>query len=415
MKATDRPTSDPVTYHTLPSGLRMVHRLTPGATEYCGVAVGAGTRDEPEHLHGLAHFVEHTIFKGTSQHRASYILNRMESVGGELNAYTTKEETMVYAVMPRGNYRRATALIAELVIDSEFPQREIDREREVIADEIDSYLDTPSEAVYDDFEDLLFAGSPLGHNILGTRDSIAGITSADCRRYLTDHYTADNMVYFYSGPETPERVFTYAGRMFASLPATASRPQRTPLATTGRFDIRRTDSASHQAHTVIGTRVPGLHSPDRYAMALLSNILGGPGMNAQLNVALRERRGLVYTVESSVTLLSDTGIMAIYFGCDPDDTDRCLRLVAQCIDRLTDRWLTPRHLDAARRQYLGQLAVSSDNKEQMALSTGRSMLCYGTVPDAATTRDRILAITADHLRTAAAALAPDRLSRLTLT
>jgi len=392
----------------------MVHRHTPGATEHCGVAVGTGSRNDPDNLHGLAHFVEHTIFKGTSRHRAGYILNRMESVGGELNAYTTKEETMVYAVMPRGNYRRATDLIAELVIESEFPEREIDREREVIADEIDSYLDTPSEAVYDDFEDLLFAGSPLGHNILGTRESIAEITSGDCRRYLIDHYTADNMVYFYSGPETPERVFAYACRMFTSLPATAARIRHTPLATVDRFDIHRTDSSSHQAHTVIGTRVAGLHSPDRHAMALLSNILGGPGMNAILNVALRERRGLVYTVESSVTMLSDTGTMAIYFGCDPDDTDRCLHLVTQCIDRFTSRWLTPRHLDNARRQYLGQLAVSSDNKEQMALSTGRSMLCYGAVPDANAIRDRILAITVDDLRTAASALAHDRLSRLTL-
>lgn len=392
----------------------MVHRHTPGATEYCGVAVGAGSRDDPAHLHGLAHFVEHTIFKGTSRHRASYIINRMESVGGELNAYTTKEETMVYAVMPCGNYRRATALIAELVTESEFPQREIDRERDVIADEIDSYLDTPSEAVYDDFEDLLLEGSTLGHNILGTRKSITGITSADCRRYLTGNYTADNMVYFYSGPESCDRVSAYADRMFATLPRSGSRPTRIQLPPAVRFDMRRSDASGHQAHTVVGARVGGLHSPERHALALMSNILGGPGMNSLLNVALRERRGLVYTVESSVTLLSDTGILAIYFGCDPDDTDRCLRLVAQCIADFSDRWLTPRHIDAARRQYLGQLAISSDSKEQMALSAARSMLCYGKVADAATTRERILAVTADDLRQAAATLAPAHLCRLTL-
>lgn len=406
--------TQPVTYDVLPSGLRIVHRRTPGATEYCGVAVGAGSRDDPEHLNGMAHFVEHTIFKGTSRHKAGYIINRMESVGGELNAYTTKEETMVYAVMPAGNYRRATGLIAELVMSSEFPAREIDREREVIADEIDSYLDSPSEAVYDEFEDLLLAGSAIGHNILGTAASIARITSADCRRWLSDHYTADNMVYFYSGPESPRRVYATATQCFAGLTATGNRiPHRTPEPAE-RFEIRRPDGASHQAHTIVGTRVAGMQSPDRYALALFSNISGGPGMNSLLNVALRERRGLVYTVESSLTLMSDTGLLAIYFGCDPDDLSRCLRLTGQCLEQFADRWLTDRHLDAAKRQYLGQLAVSSDNKEQTALSTARSLLCYGTVPDTATTRDRILSVTTGSLRDIAASMHPNRLSRLTL-
>lgn len=403
-----------LTCAALPSGLRMVHRHTPGATEYCGVAVGAGSRDDPAHLHGMAHFVEHTIFKGTSRHSANYILNRMESVGGELNAYTTKEETMVYAIMPAGNYRRATALISELIMSSEFPTKEIDREREVIADEIDSYLDTPSEAVYDDFEDLMFAGSALGHNILGTAESIGRISSADCRRYLADHYTADNMIYFYSGPESPERVFHTAAGCFDGLAPSGNRQLRLKPPATEQFDIRRPEGASHQAHTVLGMRVADMHSPDRYALALFSNIIGGPGMNALLNIALRERRGLVYTVESSLTLLSDTGALAIYFGCDPDDTARCIRLTGQCLEQFCDRWLTDRHLDAAKRQYLGQLAVSSDNKEQTALSSARSLLCYGTVPDAATTRERIHTVTTDSLRAIAASLLPGNLSRLTL-
>jgi predicted Zn-dependent peptidase len=378
------------------------------------VAVGAGSRDDPAQHHGLAHFVEHTIFKGTSQHSANYILNRMESVGGELNAYTTKEETMVYAVMPSGNYRRATALIAELIISSEFPEREIDKEREVIADEIDSYLDTPSEAVYDDFEDMLFANSALGHNILGTSASIANITSADCRKYLADNYTADNMVYFYSGPEKADKVIATAERYFAALTANSQRQPRCQPSIVAPFTCRRPDGASHQAHTIIGTRTVDLHSPDRHAMALLNNIIGGPGMNALLNVALRERRGLVYTVESSLTLLSDTGALAIYFGCDPADTDRCLRLTTQCIERFANSWLTQRHLEAARRQYLGQLAVSSDNKEQMALSTARSVLCYGSVADATAIRAHINSISLDDLRRLATTLEPSCMSRLTL-
>ena len=285
-----------VTLATAPNGLRMVHRLVPGATEVCGVTVNAGSRDEVDPADfGLAHFVEHTIFKGTPRRTSSYILNRMEAVGGELNAFTTKEETTVYSSMPAGNRLRAERLIAELVTESAFPDRGINLEREVIADEIDSYLDSPSEAVYDLFDEMAYSGNPLAHNILGTKQTVADISSEQCRQWLRRAFAADNMVYFYLGPAPAKEVFRSAARNFAALPLHSSLPPRVaPVVCSPLVDVQ--DSGAHQSHTVMGVEVGGLHAPERFATALAVNLLGGPGMNALLNVELRERRGLVYTV-----------------------------------------------------------------------------------------------------------------------
>lgn len=396
--------SHDVTYATTTYGLRMVHRHYPGQTEYCGVSIDAGSRDDGEDTPGLAHFVEHTIFKGTSRHSANYIINRMETVGGELNAFTTKEETSVYAIMPCGNVNRALALLADIITDSRFPAKEIDREREVIADEIDSYLDSPAEAVYDRFEDLIFSGNQLGHNILGTAESIGGITAGTCREYIERLYTAPNMVLFYMGPLESDRFFRMAEKYFTWLPAGTRVKRRTKPGKAKEF--RHTDNIdSHQAHTVLGVHVPGMHWDGRYALALCTNILGGPGMNSRLNVTLRERRGLVYTVEASTSLLTDCGLTTIYYGCDPKDNDRCLRLTANELDRLASSPLAPRTLDAAKRQYLGQLAISSDNKENLALATARATLYYGKAATPQETAERIRAITADQLQEAAAMIA----------
>lgn len=404
---------NPITYHQLSNGLRIVYRHTTSQVEYCGVTVNVGSRDEsPEHC-GLAHFVEHTIFKGTDRRRSWHIINRMEAIGGELNAFTTKEETTLYSVFPIGNLNRAVELQADLIAHSRFPKTEIDREREVVADEINSYLDTPSEAVFDDFDDLIYAGSPLGHNILGSEDSLSKFSSEVCRDYLSRYYTPENMVFFYSGATDSDKVFRCVDRHFGIL--SHAKPERnriTPVIVTP-FDKFKTIE-SHQAHTIIGARIPGMYSDQRYALALLTNILGGPGMNSRLNIALRERRGLVYAVDASTAIYTDTGTFTLYFGCDPTDTNRCKKIAMQQLSEIATKPLSQRALDAAIKQYLGQLAIASENREQMALATGRTMLYHNRVPDNIETTERIRSISPTNLLEAASYISPDRCSILTL-
>ena len=390
---------------TLPGGFRLAYTHAPGSTEFAGLTVNAGSRDEltPD-VHGLAHMVEHTIFKGTPRRSDAYILNRMEAVGGELNAFTTKEETTVYTAAPAGNHRRSADLIGELAAHACFPARKMQLEREVIADEIDSYLDSPAEAIYDSFDELMFAGNPLAHNILGTKESIAGISSETCCGYLQRAFTRTNSVYFYLGPESEERVAATVERALADLPLSGAPAARTAPQLAAGFS-ERLDADRHQAHALLGVPIGGLHGDNRAVNALAVNILGGPGMNALLNLQLRERRGLVYTVEASTALYSDCGLMTIYFGCDHDDLRRCLRLVSSTLNRFADKQLTPRALQAYKRQYLGQLTLALDNKEQRAINSARAMLHGLTPPSLAATAERLEAITPDMLREAAERLA----------
>lgn len=399
-------------YHTLANGLRLVHLTTPIQVAWCGLAVNAGSRDELEGHYGLAHFVEHTIFKGTEHRRAWHILNRMERVGGELNAYTTKEGTMLYSVFPQEHLGRAIDLLADLVQWSVFPQEELDRERDVVLEEAASYRDTPSDAVYDDFEDLLFAGSELGHNILGRKEDLERLTREDCMRYLKTLYVPTNMAFFSVGPERPERVFRLAERAFGAMShAMASRHRRRP-APVDRFR-QVIHIGTHQAHTIVGARVPSLDHPLRHALMLLNNILGGPGMNSLLNVELRERRGYVYTVESTLTLLSDCGWMEIYLGCDPDDVRSSLRVIERITSRLGQELLPERRLEAYKRQYCGQLIVAADSSEFLAMNAGRGLLYHGQVATVDDTIARIQAVTPDDIVRAAAYLHADNLSSLT--
>lgn len=402
-----------ITYYTLPSGLRVVHQQSKSHVEYCGVAINIGSRDENPEQYGLAHFVEHTIFKGTKHRKSWHIINRMEAIGGELNAYTTKEETILYSVFPYGNVRRAIELISDLVISSQFPIKELNKEREVVADEINSYLDTPSEAVFDDFEDLIFAGSSLGHNILGTVDTISGFTQDVCLKYLKDNYTADNMVFFYMGKTRPDKVFLFVETYFSEIGTISSKVQRIKPIEQPKFDeIRRI--GSHQSHTIIGARIPGLYSEMRYPIALFANMIGGPGMNSLLNIALRERRGLVYNVEASTAMFTDAGAMMIYFGCDPEDLTKCRNIVRQTLYCLADGNLSTRAVEAAKKQYLGQLAVASDNREQVALSLGRTMMYFGEIKSSEEIKEQILSITLDDVRNVAEMMHPDKCSILTM-
>ena len=399
-------------YHTLSNGLRLVHVMTATQVAWCGLAINAGSRDEVDGHYGLAHFVEHTIFKGTSHRRAWHILNRMERVGGELNAYTTKEGTMLYSVFPRQHLPRAVDLLGDLVQWSVFPQDELDRERDVVLEEAASYRDTPSDAVYDDFEDLLFAGSELGHNILGRKQDLERLTREDCMRYLKNLYVPVNMAFFSVGPERPERVFRLAEKSLGGMNHSVAPHHRQVPPEVPAFK-RVINIGTHQAHTIVGARVPDMSHPLRHALMLLNNILGGPGMNSLLNVELRERRGYVYTVESTLTLLSDCGWMEIYLGCDPADVKSSLRVIERITARLGQERMTERRLDAYKKQYCGQLVVAADSTEFLAMNAGRGLLYRGQVATVDDTIARIQAITPDQLAQAASYLSATRLSSLT--
>lgn len=366
---------------TLPSGLRVVHLQVPRArVNYCGLAIRAGSRDEDVAggQDGLAHFVEHTIFKGTERRSSYHIINRMEAVGGELNAFTTKEDTVVYSAFPTGNLSRALELIADLVCNSRFPAEELDKERQVVIDEINSYLDSPADAVYDDFEDMAFRGSSLGHNILGSKKNVSKLSSEDCRHWIRRFYRPERIVAFYAGNIGFDRFVSLVEKYF-SFPETSETiavPTKPSLDLEAEHIVRRI-RGNHQAHVVIGKVIPVLDDKDRASMSLLTNILGGPGMNSLLNVDLRERRGLVYNVEASLAVLSDCALSTVYFGCDEEDRRLCHDLVTKRIESMALEGLTSRNLAAAKKQYSGQMILARESLENRIISIARAILIRG--------------------------------------
>lgn len=399
--------------HTLSNGLRLVHIPTSSRVAYCGLFINAGSRDDIQGREGLAHFVEHTIFKGTKRRRSWHIINRMEHVGGELNAYTTKENTAVYSIFPCEHFDRATELIADLVANSRFPEKELAKEREVVLEEIDSYRDTPMEAAYDDFEDLIFNGSPLGHNILGNEQALYDITADDCRRYLDTQYVPENMVFFAMGNIKSERLFRIAEKYFSVLNHSLERTKRITPTVIPVFN-KTINIDSHQAHTIIGKQLFSMYDKRKYAAFLLNNILGGPGMNSLLNVAIREKRGYAYTVESSLSLMSDCGLFQIYFGSDHRHVAPSLRIINHIIEDLANKPMSEKALQAAKRQYLGQLLVSNENKEAVALSLGKSFLYHNQVKTDEELSEQINAITTQEIMDCATLLAPESCSILTM-
>lgn len=382
--------------HTLANGLRIIQ--TPSATPvaYCGFAIDAGTRDEDIHEQGMAHFVEHLIFKGTHKRKAWHILNRMEHVGGDLNAFTNKEETVIYAAFLTEHFARAAELLTDIVFYSTFPQQEISKEVEVILDEIQSYEDSPAELIYDEFENLLFKGHSLGRNILGDPEQLKHFSSEDAQRWTNRFYRPANMVFFLRGNTDFKRVVRQLERLTADIPLAPADLRRTPLPPYTPASVT-THRDTHQAHILIGQRGYDPHCGKRTGLYLLNNILGGPGMNSRLNIALRERRGLVYNVESNLASYTDTGVFSIYFGCDPDDVDTCLRLTHKELKRLRDTRLTDAQLTAAKKQIIGQIAVAGDNFENLALDMGKSFLHYGKYENQKDVFARIDALTSSEL------------------
>ena len=382
--------------HTLSNGLRIIHAPNQSAVAYCGFAVDAGTRDEADHEQGMAHFVEHLLFKGTKKRHAWHILNRMENVGGDLNAYTNKEETIVYSAFLAEHFPRAVELLADIVFHSTFPQQEIDKEVEVIIDEIQSYEDSPSELIFDDFEELLFPNHPLGRNILGKPDLVHQFKSEDALRFTSRYYRPENVVFFVQGNVDFKRVVRLVERATADVaPSTESYSRRRPDLYLPRSLTLHRDT--HQAHVMIGSRGYDAHDEKRTALYLLNNILGGPGMNSRLNVSLRERSGLVYNVEANLTSYTDTGVFCIYFGTEHDHVDRCIRLVKKELKRLCEKPLSTNQLNAAKKQIIGQIGVARDNAESTALGMAKTFLHYNKMDDPQEVFRRIEALTSKEL------------------
>ena len=382
--------------HTLSNGLRIIHEPSSSKVAYCGFAVDAGTRDEAENEQGMAHFVEHLIFKGTRKRKAWHILNRMENVGGDLNAYTNKEETVIYSAFLTEHFGRALELLADIVFHSTFPQNEIEKETEVIIDEIQSFEDTPSELIFDDFEDMIFRNHPLGRNILGRPDLLKKFRSEDAMAFTSRFYQPSNMVFFVLGDFNFQKIVRQVEKLLVDLPLVTVENQRTipPLYVPEQLVVHK---ETHQAHVMIGSRGYNAYDDKRTALYLLNNILGGPGMNSRLNVSLRERRGLVYTVESNLTSYTDTGAFCIYFGTDPEDVDTCLKLTYKELKRMRDVKMTSSQLMAAKKQLIGQIGVASDNNENNALGMAKTFLHYNKYESSESVFRRIEALTAEGL------------------
>ena len=421
--------------HTLANGLRIIHLPSAQPVVYCGYAVGAGTRDEElGREEGMAHFCEHITFKGTERRTSMQILGHLESVGGDLNAFTNKEETVYHAAVLKENIDRAVDLLTDIVFHSTYPQAEIDKEVEVIVDEIESYNDSPAELVYDLFENAVFGGHPLGHNILGTAEKLRRYTTADALRFTRRYYRPDNSVFFAYGDVDFRKLVRLLERANAAdAAALSAAPSALPVASSAEsvaaVSLPPQQSAisdnsccgggkqsaaallppyvaqhiehhmdTHLAHVMVGTRAYDVHDERRIALYLLNNILGGPGMTARLNVSLRERNALVYTVESMAQSYSDTGLWAVYFGCDPKNVKRCLRLIRRELDKVMQRPLSDAQLRAAKRQIRGQIGIACDSRESFALDFAKSYLHYGWKKDVTALCERIDALTAADLQ-----------------
>ena len=440
--------------YTLDNGLRIIHLPSDSQVVYCGYQINAGTRNEEPGEEGLAHFCEHVTFKGTERRKAWHILNCLESVGGDLNAYTNKEGTVYYSAILKEHIARAVDLLSDIVFHSVYPQAEIDKEVEVICDEIESYNDSPAELIYDEFENILFKGSPLGHNILGTAEQVRSFKTEDALRFTRKLYRPDNAIFFAYGDidfkklvklirkalgECPKgrELACSADCKSAETPTEERIAEETPTGETPTEEMEAGDANhkvqsskfkvqskvagktivmqknTHQAHVMIGTRAYDVNDDRRMPLYLLNNMLGGPGMNAKLNLALREHNGLVYTVESTMVAYGDTGTWNIYFGFDEHDVKRCLRLVLKELDKFMQKPLSDAQLKAAKKQIKGQIGVACDNRENFALDFGKSFLHYGWEKNVDRLYEQVDAITAAQIQAVAQELFDkDRLTTL---
>lgn len=382
--------------YTLANGIRIVHRRIVGKVAHCGLLINTGSRDEEEDEWGIAHFIEHVIFKGTTKRKSFHILSRLENVGGDLNAYTTKEETCIHATFLNSYYDRSLELISDIVFNSTFPFKELEKEKEVVIDEINSYQDSPSELIFDDFEDQMFHGYPIGRNILGSPELVKSFEMNKIKAFMSRAYNTDEMVISSVGDISFSKLIRIVEKYFAHIPSnnrTFKRLKPVDYTATNKVVDRKT----YQSHCILGNLAYNAKDDKRIALGMLTNILGGPGLNSRLNLNLREKHGLAYNVEAGFSPYSDTGLFNIYFGCDNDDLNKCFSICKKEMTKLKETKLGILQFRTAQQQLLGQIAISSENNENQMLSIGKSIILYDRVDTLESIYKKIELITAKDL------------------
>lgn len=364
--------------YILKNGLKIIHQRVAGMAAYCGLIIHAGSRDEQEEEAGIAHFIEHVIFKGTEKRKAYHILSRLEDVGGELNAYTTKEDTCIYASFLPKDYERTLELFADIVFDSVFPEKEIEKEKEVVIDEINSYKDSPGELIFDDFEELIYRGEPIGRNILGTEENVRNLSRRQIMDFVRRNYQPQRMVISSVGDVDFDRLVRLIEKYFGGITGDGSfiRRIRPGIYVPQRREVEK---GTFQNHCIIGNVAYDYRDDKRLALSMLVDLLGGSGMNSRLNLNIREKHGLAYNVEAAYTPYSDTGIFTVYFGCDAADLEKCRKLCEREMKSLYELPLRQGQLRKIKLQTVGQLTLSAENYENTMLSIGKSFLVYDKV------------------------------------
>ena len=383
-------------YHRLANGIRVIHSQSSTPVAHMGVVINTGSRDELENEHGIAHMIEHVIFKGTRKRKAYNVISCLENVGGEIDAYTTKEETCVYGTFLKDYYGRAMELFADIIFNSTFPDHECEKEKEVIVDEINSYKDSPGDLIFDDFEDLIFSGHTIGRNILGTPESIARYNHTDILRFIGRTYNTDQIAICSVGPVDFKTIVRLAERHFGPI-ATKKRDFKRIPVNPYTPHLLEVELETHQSHCIFGNRAYPTDHQNRLAFELINNTLGGPGMNCRLNLALREKHGYTYNIESFYTPYSDTGAFGIYFGTDYEKIDRCLNIIRRELRRLREERMGTLQLDRAKKQMIGQLAISTENYSGLMLNLGRSCLIFDTIDPLSEVCDKINKLTSTDL------------------
>ncbi|MBK7133643.1 MAG: insulinase family protein [Bacteroidales bacterium] len=399
--------------HTLDNGIRLVHHRIPGMVAHCGIIINTGSRDETEKEHGIAHFIEHMLFKGTGKRKAYHILSRLEDVGGELNAYTTKEETAIHASFLKEDYERTIELISDITFNSIFPEKEIEKEKDVVIEEINSYLDNPSELIFDDFEELIFAGQPIGRNILGSPESVKSYSRKTVTDFIRNNYNTHEMVFCSVGNISDDKILKLFKTHFAGI-VTYNNVPRVNKSWTYKPASLTKKKDTFQNHCIIGNLAYDLKDEKRMGMFLLNNILGGQGLNSRLNLSLREKNGLAYNVESSYNPYCDTGIFSIYFGTDAQYLNKSISIAMSELNKLRTTKLGTIQLSKAKNQIKGYLARGYENHESLMLSLGKSLLVFNKIDTIEDICKKIDSITASELlETANDIFEPGKLSTLT--
>jgi len=383
-------------YYTLNNGIRIIHQQAEGKVAHLGVVINTGSRDEEEKEHGIAHFIEHVIFKGTKKRRAYHIISRLEDVGGEIDAYTTKEETTINASFLKEYYSRSMELFADILFNSTFPEKELEKEKEVILDEINSYKDSPAELIFDDFEELLFNGHPIGRNILGEPNSLKNYKRTHLLNFIKNNYNTDQMVICSVGDVKFSHVVKWAKKYFEGF-ETNLRTKSRQVLNSYKPMVKEISKETYQAHCIIGNRAYSISDKKRLPLELVNNILGGPGMNSRLNLALREKHGFTYNIESFYSTYTDTGIFGIYFGTEQEKVDKSIKIIEREIKLLQNKPLGILQLDRAKKQMIGQMAIGAENKSNLMLNIGRSYLLFDKVDTLEVVYDKVNSVTAEQL------------------